>query len=335
MGGRLDKALAAAFEGEDGPPLSRSRLRALIETGAVRLDGRTVLDPSEKVKPGAVAEVDAPPPAPIAPIAEAIPLAVVYEDADLIVVDKPPGMAAHPAPGSETGTLVNALLHHCGATLSGVGGAIRPGIVHRIDKETSGLLVVAKSDAAHQGLAAQFAAHSVERSYLALSWGAPDSADPRLHGFEAVSFEAGRMRIEAPLARHRNDRKRMAVVRGDHPSGKRAVTWVERLARYGPPERPVAALLRCRLETGRTHQIRVHLTHVGHALIGDPVYGRPRPVSPKALDPAVGAALIAFPRQALHAETLGFDHPVTGEALRFDAPPPDDLAALIAALEAA
>jgi 23S rRNA pseudouridine1911/1915/1917 synthase len=231
-------------------------------------------------------------------------------------------MVVHPAPGAERGTLVAALLHHCGASLSGIGGVARPGIVHRIDKDTSGLLVVAKTDAAHAGLAAQFAAHDLERSYLAVVWGVPDRADPRLAGQPAVSFEdGGWVRVEAAIARHRTDRKRMAVVAG----GRRAVTRFRVEARFGPAERPHTSLLRCRLETGRTHQIRVHLTHLGHPLVGDATYGRPRASPPAAA---------AFPRQALHAATLGFVHPVTGASLRFESPAPPDLAQLMAALRA-
>ncbi len=334
--GRLDKAAAAAVDalGADGPGWSRSRLRALIEAGAAALDGVVVRDPAVKARAGATLRVRAPAPAPIAPRPEAIPLTVAYEDAHLIVVDKPVGMAAHPAPGAPSGTLVNALLAHCGDSLSGVGGAIRPGIVHRIDKETSGLLVAAKTDAAHRGLAEQFAAHSVERSYLAVCWGAPDAGDPRLRGLAGVSFEGATLKIDAPIARHRSDRKRMAVAPPSHPAGKRAVTRVATLERYGAGERPAAGLIRCRLETGRTHQIRCHLTYAGHALVGDPVYGRARPVSPRALPAETAAALTAFPRQALHAETLGFVHPISGAPLRFGAPPPPDLETLITALRA-
>lgn len=331
-GARLDKALAEAIDPALG--ISRSRLRALIEAGHVRLSdsAETVLDPSAKVKPGARYTVAPPPPAPASPQAEAIPLRVVFEDAHLIVVDKPAGMAVHPAPGSETGTLVNALLAHCGDTLSGIGGEARPGIVHRIDKETSGLLVVAKSDAAHQGLAVQFAEHSAERSYQALCWGAPDRGDPRLAGLPEVSFEGPLIRIEAALARHRNDRKRMAV--SNAPDARRAVTRIRVLERYEAGSRVLAALVECRLETGRTHQIRVHMKHVGHPLVGDPVYGRNKPSLPAEIDAGVRESLHAFPRQALHAATLGFVHPVTGEALTFRSPLPDDLDALLAALRA-
>jgi 23S rRNA pseudouridine1911/1915/1917 synthase len=318
LAGRLDKALAAA-----APEFSRSRLGALAASGAVRrADGAAVTDPGLKVKPGEVFVLT--PPAPVAalPAPEPIPLAVAYEDAHLIVVDKPAGMVVHPAPGAWTGTLVAALLHHCGASLSGVGGVARPGIVHRIDKDTSGLLVAAKTDAAHAGLSALFAAHDVEREYRALVWGAPDRADPRLVGHPAVSFEPGGwMRVEAPIARHRTDRKRMAVA----PGGRRAVTRARTLEVFGPADRPFAALLACRLETGRTHQIRVHLSHLGHPLVGDPVYGRPRP-RPEAA--------AAFPRQALHAATLGFAHPVTGTALRFDSPIPEDFTRLTENLRA-
>lgn len=316
LAGRLDKALAEA-----APTLSRSRLRALIEQGAVTRDGGLlVTDPGLKVKPGDAFVVAIPLPVPAVPEPEAIPLAVVFEDAHLIVIDKPAGMVVHPAPGAETGTLVSALLYHCGDSLSGIGGVARPGIVHRIDKDTSGLLVVAKSDAAHAGLAAQFAAHDLERSYLAVVWGVPDRAEPRLGGLPGVSFEAdGWTRIEAPIARHRSDRKRMAVVAG----GRRAVTRFRVLDRFGPATRPHTALLRCRLETGRTHQIRVHLTHIGHPLVGDATYGRPRPSPPEAA---------SFPRQALHAATLGFVHPITGATHLFESPLPDDLAELTARL---
>ena len=318
-GGRLDKALAEAT-----PDFSRSRIVSLIAAGAVRgPDGTIATDPAARAAPGAEYALTPPPPRRAEPEPEAIPLDIVHEDAALVVVNKPAGMAAHPAPGAEWGTLVAALLHHCGASLSGVGGVARPGIVHRLDKDTSGLLVVAKTDAAHAALAAQFAARETERRYLAICRGAPDRADPRLAGLEAVAFEAdGTLRIEAPIARHRTDRKRMAVV----PGGRRAVTRVALLRRLGPSARPVAALLACRLETGRTHQIRVHLAHVGHALIGDPVYGRARVSGPEVAR--------AFSRQALHAQTLGFRHPDDGRFLRFEREPPADFAGLLAALEA-
>ncbi len=315
VAGRLDKALAAA-----APGFSRSRLAALIAGGAVRrADGGEVTDPAAKVKPGARFVIAPPPPAAAAPEPEAMALDILFEDAALIVVDKPAGMAVHPAPGSQRGTLVAALLHHCGGSLSGIGGVARPGIVHRLDKDTSGLLVVAKTDAAHAALSAQFAARETERLYKAATWGAPDRADPRLGGLDAASFAPdGTLTIDAPIARHPRDRKRMAVV----PGGRRAVTHVATLERFGPADRPVAALVACRLETGRTHQIRVHLAHVGHPLIGDPVYGRPR---------AAPEAARAFPRQALHAETLGFTHP-DGRRLRFTREAPADFARLVDSL---
>lgn len=337
LGMRLDKALALAID--PGAALSRSRLRGLIAEGQVRIDGALADDPGAKVKRPGAAVVTLGPPAPAEPAPEAIALSVIYEDADLIVVDKPAGMTVHPAPGSETGTLVNALLAHCGDSLSGVGGVARPGIVHRIDKDTSGLLVVAKNDAAHHALAEQFAAHDLERSYLAIARGAPSKADPRVMGLPSVTAEAGRLRIETEIARHKTDRKRMAVVSA---GGKRAVTRITLQALYGPGDgapqkrragegRPWASLIECRLETGRTHQIRVHLSHIGAPLVGDPVYGAGRggPTGNEAVD----AALKSFPRQALHAATLGFRRPKTGELLRFSAPPPQDFTALMNALE--
>jgi 23S rRNA pseudouridine1911/1915/1917 synthase len=327
-GQRLDKALAL-LAGHI-PGLSRSRIAQLIAAGAVRGSaGETVTEAKRKVKTGEVFTLDIPPALPIEPVAQDIALTVVHEDADLIVIDKPAGMVVHPAPGAESGTLVNALLHHCGDSLSGIGGAIRPGIVHRIDKQTSGLLVVAKSDAAHAGLSALFAAHDIERRYLAVAWSAPSRADPRLAGLAGISFEPGGwVRIQAAIARHPNDRKRMAIA----PQGRHAVTRLRAVETFGPPEKPFASLIECRLETGRTHQIRVHATYAGHALIGDPVYGRPRALSEKLVAADVSAALHAFPRQALHAATLGFVHPVTGAGIRFESPLPSDIAELVALL---
>ncbi len=322
-GERLDKALAAGAP--EGSGLSRSRLQALIGAGKVRLAGGATLDdPRLRVRGGETVEVRLPPPLPIRAEAEAIPLVVVHEDDDLIVIDKPAGLVVHPAPGAEAGTLVNALLHHCGASLSGVGGRMRPGIVHRIDKDTSGLLVAAKNDAAHQGLARQFAAHSLERRYLAVTWGAPDAAAARLAGLGGVSWEPGGwLRIDLPLGRHPVERKRMAVVA---EGGKDARTRIRVIERFGEGEGggPRAALVECRLETGRTHQIRVHLAHVGHPLVGDGVYSRRR----AGTDPA----LAGFPRQALHAATLGFAHPRTGRQMDFQAPPPADFTSLLALL---
>ncbi|MEM7507590.1 MAG: RluA family pseudouridine synthase [Pseudomonadota bacterium] len=327
-GMRLDKALALAAR--DGSGLSRSRLAQLIDAGAITdAVGRTVTDHKRKVKAGEGFTLILPPATPAEPQAEAIPLSVVFEDADLIVVDKPAGMVVHPAPGAETGTLVNALLHHCGDNLAGIGGVLRPGIVHRIDKETSGLLVAAKTQTAHAGLAALFATHDIERSYRALAWGVPDRADPRLASRTGVAFEGGWLKIETLIARDPRDRKRMAVAARD---GRNAVTRMRSLERFGPDRTPVASLLECRLETGRTHQIRVHATHIGHPLIGDPVYGRRRTLSARTVSEATRSALTAFPRQALHAATLGFRHPITGETHRFDAPFPADFCTLLADL---
>jgi 23S rRNA pseudouridine1911/1915/1917 synthase len=320
-GERLDRALAAGAP--DGLGLSRTRLQRLIEEGAVRMAGGPALrDPRLRVAGGEAVEVTLPPAAPTLAEAEDIPLSIAYEDDDLIVVDKPAGLVVHPAPGALAGTLVNALLHHCGASLSGVGGRIRPGIVHRIDKDTSGLLVAAKNDAAHQGLAAQFAAHTLERRYLAVTWGAPDPADPRLAGLPGVSWEPGAtLKIDAPVGRNPADRKRMAVLAA---GGKRAVTRARVVERFGPLGAARAALVECRLETGRTHQIRVHLSYAGHPLVGDSVYARRR----SSADPT----LPGFQRQALHAASLGFRHPLSGAELRFDAPPPADFADLLTQL---
>ncbi|MBO4168632.1 RluA family pseudouridine synthase [Cereibacter azotoformans] len=320
---RLDKALAR--EAPEEAALSRSRLMKLIAEGAVRLKGVPVTDPKARVLEGQVYEIVTGAAAEVEALPEAIPLSVVWEDADLVVIDKPVGMVVHPAPGQWTGTLVNALLHHCGASLSGIGGEKRPGIVHRIDKDTSGLLVVAKTDRAHQGLAAQFEAHTVERRYLALVHGVPEPSDPRLRGIRGVSFEPGGvLRIATGIARHRTDRQRQAVT---FEGGRHAITRARLLERFGTP--PAAALLECRLETGRTHQIRVHMSHVGHGLIGDQTYGGRRKLSAKAVGAEAAQAAEAFPRQALHAATLGFCHPVTGEDLSFESPLPADMAALL------
>jgi 23S rRNA pseudouridine1911/1915/1917 synthase len=318
-GERLDKALAAAVP--EGLTLSRSRLQTLILEGAVfAADGTMLEDPRLRLAPGTEIVVTLPAPAPIDAAPEAIPLEIVHEDDDLIVIDKPAGLVVHPAPGAPAGTLVNALLHHCGGTLSGIGGRLRPGIVHRIDKDTSGLLVVAKSDAAHHGLASQFAAHDLERRYLAVTWGVPGPTEPRLAHLRGLSWERGQvLRIQGNIGRHPGDRKRMAVLSNE---GKTAVTRVRVLERYAGGTEPAAALVECRLETGRTHQIRVHLTFAGHPLVGDAVYGRRR-----------GPGLLAgFPRQALHAASLGFRHPGTGEEMRFESPLPADMAGLITAM---
>ncbi|MBT0958826.1 RluA family pseudouridine synthase [Alphaproteobacteria bacterium KMM 3653] len=323
---RLDKAVARDVPEEAA--LSRSRLAKLIAGGQVALNGAAVQDPRARVEEGDVLTITVPAAVEIDAQPEEIPLEIAHEDEDLIVVNKPAGMVVHPAPGTPSGTLVNALLHHFGGALSGIGGAKRPGIVHRIDKDTSGLLVVAKSDAAHHGLAEQFAAHTAQRRYLALCYGAPDAADPRLRGVRGTSWEGGdTLRITTHLARHKTDRQKQAVL---FQGGRHAVTRAHLLQRLGMP--PVAALIECRLETGRTHQIRVHMAHVGHGLIGDPVYGGNRKLSPKAVGDAGVEAVRAFPRQALHAATLGFEHPTSGEMMQFEAPLPDDMVGLLETL---
>ncbi len=299
-GGRLDKTLAEAV-----PDLSRGRIQALLSAGRISLDGLVLRDASSKARAGRY-EFLIPPPEPATPLPEAIPLTVLYEDAHLIVVDKPAGMAVHPAPGSERGTLVNALLHHCGDSLSGVGGVARPGIVHRIDKDTSGVLVVAKTDAAHKGLSALFAAHDLTRVYVALTRGAP---------------RPDRGTIETRIGRSPHDRKKMAVLRS---GGREAITHYAVEKTFGAQDKPVAARVACRLETGRTHQIRVHLASKGAPCLGDPIYGAGAPTN--AVKDALAKAGLA--RQALHAQVLGFVHPVTGEALRFESPLPKDMADL-------
>lgn len=308
--------------------LSRTRLGRLIEDGAVRVNGTVLRDPKAKVEEGADVIITVAVATESHIGAEDIPLVVVYEDDDLVVVNKTAGMVVHPAPGTPSGTLVNALMHHCGDNLSGVGGVKRPGIVHRIDKETSGLLVVAKSDAAHHGLADQFAAHTVERYYRALVYGVPDANDPRLRGIRGASFEPGNiLKLTTQLARHKTDRQRQAVL---FQGGRHAVTRARTIQRFGTPE--VLALMECWLETGRTHQIRVHMAHAGHGLVGDPVYGGKRKLPKGALNDTALAALNDFDRQALHAAVLGFVHPVTGENMRFEADMPADMSDLLDAL---
>lgn len=323
---RLDKALSRDVP--DEAALSRTRLARMIADGAVAIDGVAATDARARVAEGAdvVLTVEAAEESHIGP--EDIPLDVVHEDDDLIVVNKPAGMVVHPAPGTPSGTLVNALLHHCGDDLSGVGGVKRPGIVHRIDKDTSGLLVVAKSDVAHQGLAAQFEAHSVERYYRAVCYGVPDANDPRLRGIKGAAFEPGNiLRLTTQLARHKTDRQKQAVL---FQGGRHAITRVRIVEPFGSPS--VAALVECWLETGRTHQIRVHLAHAGHGLIGDPVYGGRRKLPARAISTEAAEAVRAFSRQALHAAVLGFVHPVTGESVRFEAEVPADMSSLINAL---
>jgi len=325
---RLDKAL-----GRDVPEdasLSRSRLAKLIADGAVQVDGVVVTDPRFRVAHGAQIAVTVAVAEESHIGGEDIALDVIFEDDDLIVVNKPSGMVVHPAPGTPGGTLVNALIHHCGDTLSGVGGMKRPGIVHRIDKETTGLLVAAKTDRAHHHLAKQFAAHTVARRYLAVCYGVPDQNDPRLRGIKGTSFDPGNiLKIQTMLGRHRTDRQRQAV---SFTNGRHAVTRSRIVTPLGNPQ--CAALIECWLETGRTHQIRVHMAHCGHSLIGDPVYGGRRKLSPKAVGEAGVTAVAQFPRQALHAATLGFKHPVSGEFLEFEAPLPADMTGLLRALGA-
>tara|TARA_R110002051_G_scaffold264959_1_gene324861 strand:+ start:1393 stop:2424 length:1032 start_codon:yes stop_codon:yes gene_type:complete len=326
---RLDKAL-----GRDVPEdasLSRSRLAKLIADGAVQVNGAIVTDPRFRVEEGAQITVTVEVAEESHIGAEDIPLDVVYEDDDLIVVNKPSGMVVHPAPGTPNGTLVNALIFHCGESLSGVGGMKRPGIVHRIDKETTGLLVAAKSDRAHHSLAKQFADHSVERRYIALTYGVPEANDPRLRGIKGTSFEPGNiLKVQTFLGRHKTDRQRQAV---SFTTGRHAVTRCRILEPLGTPA--AACLVECWLETGRTHQIRVHMAHCGHSLIGDPTYGGKRKMSPKAVGEAGVAAIAGFSRQALHAATLGFTHPVTDEFMEFEAGLPDDMIGLLGVLRSA
>ena len=295
---RLDKALAELL-----PELSRERLKSLIVEGEVTTDGRT-LNPSVKVAAGQLYAVNIPAPAEAEAIAQDIPLNIVHEDADLIVVHKPAGLVVHPAAGNLDGTLVNALLHHCRGELSGIGGVARPGIVHRIDKDTSGLLVVAKSDRAHEGLAQQFKAHSIDRLYAAIVYGLPRPT-------------AGT--VDTWIGRSDADRKKMAVHREGR--GKHAVTHYRTIERLAG-----AALVECKLETGRTHQVRVHMAHLGHPLIGDPVYSRDRKGFKTILE------TLRFKRQALHAKRLGFIHPLTGQKLSFDSALPTDMQELLSEL---
>jgi len=321
---RLDRVLAV-----HSPELSRSRLKSLILAGQVFIgkaaaghgsvakgsgDPTPVRDPAYHVAAGDTITIDVPPARPAEPEGEAIALDIVYEDEDLIVINKPKGLVVHPAAGHETGTLVNALIAHCGASLSGIGGVRRPGIVHRLDKDTTGLMVAAKNDAAHQSLSAQFADHgrtgALRRGYLAFVWGAPN----RRHGT-----------VDAPIDRHPHAREKMAVRQG----GREAIThWEAREVFNGRDGKPVAALLACQLETGRTHQIRVHLAHAGHPLMGDDVYGPHFKTKASQLGPGARAALEGLGRQALHAYLLAIEHPRTGEILHWEAPLPEDLVLL-------
>lgn len=329
---RLDKALAREVPEEAA--LSRSRLMKMIAEGDVLRDGVAVTDPKTKVAEGEAYTLVLAPAEEYDARPEDIPLVVVYEDDELIVIDKPAGMVVHPAPGTPSGTLVNALLHHCGDTLSGIGGEKRPGIVHRIDKDTTGLLVVAKTDRAHHGLARQFEEHTVNRHYMALVHGTPDAADPRLRGLKGVSFETGGIvKIVTGLARHKTDRQRQAVVWDG--AGRHAVTRARVLESYGGRQAAGgASLVECWLETGRTHQIRVHMSYAGHGLLGDQTYGGKRRLSPKSVGEVAAGLGNGFARQALHAASLGFVHPVTGEEMLFEAELPQDMAAVLEALRA-
>ena len=316
---RLDKALARNVPER---AISRSRLSRMIADGAVEVNGVVATEQKARVVEGDKIVIHVPAAVESHMLPENITLEILHEDDDLIVVNKPSGMVVHPAPGSPSGTLVNALLAHCGDRLSGVGGLKRPGIVHRIDKDTTGLLVVAKSDAAHQGLAAQFLDHSVSRLYTAICFGVPSAADPRLMGLAGTSFEAGnQLKIITLLARHKTDRQRQAVVL---QNGKHALTRVRVLQELSGGS---ASVVECKLETGRTHQIRVHMSYAGHALLGDQTYSRRRKLGGEHTE-----QVAAFPRQALHGGLLGFKHPLTGHALRFTVPLPPDMQELITLL---
>ncbi len=315
-GQRLDKWLASRLEG-----LSRARVQALIETGAVTAEGRTIGEANRRVKPGEVFHVVLPPPEPSGVAGEAMDLTVVYEDRDVIVIDKPAGLVVHPAAGHASGTLVNALIAHCGESLSGIGGVMRPGIVHRLDKDTSGLLVVAKNDAAHQALSEQFKSHGADgrlvRTYRALVWGVPDRKEGA---------------IDLPLARSVTNRLKIAVAKGG--GGRHAVTHYRVLDTFpGADGNPAVSLLELQLETGRTHQIRVHLAHIGHPVLGDAVYGAGFKTRAATLPEAAKEAVAALSRQALHAAALGFEHPRNGRALHFESKFPEDLQLIVSLLE--
>lgn len=314
-GERIDRWLAAKI-----PELSRSRIQALIKAGAVTSGGGTIGEAGERVKPGKAYSISVPEAEEAEPKGEDIALDVVYEDDDLIVIDKPAGLVVHPGPGHSSGTLVNALIRHCGASLSGIGGVKRPGIVHRLDKDTSGLLVVAKNDAAHKSLSEQFAVHGrdgrLHRAYLALCWGVPD----RPSGV-----------VDAPLGRSPGNRKKMAVVA--QAAGRHARTHYHVEQVFADIENEdFVSLMRLELETGRTHQIRVHMAHIRHPVLGDPVYGTGFKASARRLSEAARAALNQLRRQALHAAELGFEHPSSGEEMSFHSALPDDMARLVAAL---
>lgn len=315
-GQRIDQWLAKQCQDE----FSRSRLQALIRDGQVKVDGVVVREPKTKLRGGENLELVAPPPEAPEPMGENIALDILFEDDDLIVINKPAGLVVHPGNGNWTGTLVNALVYHCGETLSGIGGVRRPGIVHRLDKDTSGVMVVAKNDRAHKGLSEQFADHgrtgALERSYHALVWGMPDR---------------GSGKVDAALGRSHRDRTRQAVVSPSRADARHAVTHFSLLEKYGAASdgTATASLLECQLETGRTHQIRVHMAHIGHPLIGDMEYGSAFKTKANKLDDETRNAVHGFPRQALHAASLTFEHPATGEIMQFASPLPADMEALV------
>lgn len=311
-GRRLDQWLAEAL----GPELSRSRVQSLIADGHVTIDNVPARETKQKLRDGMVIAITMPEPEPATPLGEDIPLDLIYEDDDLIVVNKPAGLVVHPGNGNWTGTLVNALIHHCGNSLSGIGGIRRPGIVHRLDKDTSGVLVVAKNDKAHRHLSEQFADHgrtgSLERAYLALVWGMPE----RPQGI-----------IDAFLARSHSDRTKQAVVREDREDARHAITHYNIIDRFAETEeaKALATLVECRLETGRTHQIRVHMAHIGHPLIGDMDYGSAFKTKANKLVPELKESVTNFKRQALHARLLAFEHPQDNRLMRFEVPLPADM----------
>ena len=317
-GRRLDQWIAEAF----APDLSRSRAKDMILAGEVRVNGVTALSPKLLLRGGERVDVNLPEAEPAEPQPEAIPLDVLFEDNSLIVVNKPAGLVVHPGAGNPSGTLVNALLHHCGASLSGIGGVKRPGIVHRLDKDTSGVMLAAKTDRAHRALSESFADHGrtgdLERAYLALVWGAPERAGGT---------------IDAPLGRDRSDPTKRAVVSASKPDARHAVTRFRTEERFGPRGgEALAAMVECRLETGRTHQIRVHMAHIGHPVMGDPDYGAGFRSKAQRLPEPARALAENFPRQALHARLLGFRHPESGAPLRFEAPLPAEMAELANAM---
>ena len=317
-GKRLDAWLSAQL----APDLSRNRIQSLISSGQVAIDGKMVRETKHRLRDGMRIEIIIPAPEDPAPSGENIPLDILHEDTDVIVLNKPAGLVVHPGNGNWTGTLVNALIHHCGDTLSGIGGVKRPGIVHRLDKETSGVIVVAKNDLAHRHLSAQFADHGrtgdLERAYLAIVWGTPD----RTSGT-----------IDAHLGRSHRDRTKQAIVHGEREDARHAVTHFEVQERFGAREdsTALASLIECRLGTGRTHQIRVHMSHIGHPLVGGMEYGGAYKTKANKFDEPLQSIVKGFNRQALHARLLAFEHPTTGELMRFEAPLPDDMTRLLEA----